>query len=322
MDRNRTTNNTPPVFPERMTERYRSLVPDPQALTEALLQPPRRSFRVNHLKTDPATARARIEAYGCRLVPVPWYDDAFIIDRYPADSPRPEPLVLEQVLGHIHMQELASMLPPLAIRSELTTAERVLDACAAPGSKTTLMAALMANKGTIIANDKQFGRVRALKFNLERQGVLNTLITNHDLRKWPPDQLFPLILLDAPCSSEGTIRKNPHLLARWKETLYEGHSSLQQQLLLRAFDLLTPGGLLLYATCSLAPEENEGVVDILLRRRPQASLEPIHVDRITFSPGIAEFESARYDPRVTACARVWPHVHDTDGFFMARIRKS
>ncbi|MBD3332148.1 NOL1/NOP2/sun family putative RNA methylase [candidate division GN15 bacterium] len=322
MDRNRPDNNRLPTFPQRMTERYHALVSEPQALSRALLSPPRKSFRVNRLKTDPDSAQARMENYGCRLEPVPWYADAFVIADYPPDSPRSEPLMLPQVLGHIHMQELASMLPPLTLSNELGNAERVLDACAAPGSKSTQIASLMANRGLLVANDKQFGRIRALKFNLERQGVLNAAITNHDLRHWPSGQHYPVILLDAPCSAEGTLRKNPHLLLRWNESLLEGHRSLQTQLILRAYDLLSPGGVLLYSTCSLAPEENEAVVDTLLREREHVTIEPIQVDGITLSPGVTAFENHRFDDRVAACARAWPHLHNIDGFFMARIRKS
>ncbi len=321
MDRNRPDNNSLPTFPARMIERYHSLVEHPAALTEALLRPPRKSFRVNRLKADPVTIREKIESYGCRLQAVPWYEDAFVIEAYPANAPRPEPLMLPQVLGHIHMQELASMLPPLALKEELRSAERVLDACAAPGSKTTQIAAMMTNKGILIANDKQFGRIRALKFNLERQGVLNCVTTNHDLRQWPQDQ-FPVILLDAPCSSEGTLRKNPHLLLRWQEALLDGHASLQQQLIRRAFDLLSPGGVLLYSTCSLAPEENEAVIDTLLREKPHATIEPVTIDGITLSPGLTQFEGRDYDTRVKDSARLWPHIHNTDGFFMARISKT
>lgn len=321
MDRNRPNNNTLPTFPARMIDRYHSLVEDPDALMAALMRPPRKSFRVNRLKADPEAVRARIESYGCTLQPVPWSHDAFVIAAYPPDSPRPEPLMLPQVLGHIHMQELASMLPPLAVQGDLRMAERVLDACAAPGSKTTQIAAMMAGRGLLVANDKQFGRIRALKFNLERQGVLNCVITNHDLRKWPPGDLYDLILVDAPCSSEGTLRKNPHLLMRWNETLLEGHSSLQKQLILRAFDLLCPGGVLLYSTCSLAPEENESVVDTLLQQREDARIEPVHIHGISLSPGLTQFEQRRFNKRVKDSARLWPHLHDTDGFFMARIRK-
>lgn len=322
MDRNRPDNNSLPSFPQRMIERYRDLVSDPAELRKALLQPPRKSFRVNRLKTEPDTVKARMESYGCRLEPIPWYADAFVIADYPPDSPRSEPLMLPQVLGHIHMQELASMLPPLALSNELRDVERVLDACAAPGSKSTQVATIMANQGLLVANDKQFGRIRALKFNLERQGVLNSAITNHDLRHWPAGQHYPVILLDAPCSSEGTLRKNPRLLLRWKESLLDGHRSLQTQLILRAFDLLSPNGVLLYSTCSLAPEENEAVIDTLLRERERVAIEPVHIDGITLSPGVTEFEGQRFDGRVATCARAWPHLHNTDGFFMARIRKS
>src|SRR4030042_921087 len=165
------------------------------------------------------------------------------------------------------MQDLPPMPPPLVLGKKLASPTSngnltVLDACAAPGSKATQLAALMQNRGTIIANDLSYERIRALRFNLEKTGALNTIITNHDLRFLPQDfpANFDAILLDAPCSSEGMIRKNPAILSRWSESEIMSRAGLQKRLLLKAWELLSPGGTLVYSTCTFAPEENEGEV--------------------------------------------------------------
>ncbi len=211
------------------------------------------------------------------------------------------------------------MLPPLVLKEHLHNAKYVLDGCAAPGSKTTQLAAFMENCGTIIANDINYNRIRALKFNIEKTGTLNTIITNLDLRFFPKSE-FDIILLDVPCSSEGTIRKNPILLSKWTEKRIPGHANLQQQFILKAFDLLKPGGYLVYSTCTFAPEENEGVINWLLERRP-ATLEQINIPQMKIENGIPEWDDKKFDPEIIKTVRIWPHHNDTGGFFLAKVRK-
>jgi len=244
---------------------------------------------------------------------MPWYEDAFVCDSLDIGG------TLEHFTGMIYMQELVSMLPPVIVRKELENATTVLDACAAPGSKTTQMAAIMRNRGTIIANDLDYSRIRALKFNLEKTGALNTVITNYDLQHFPKNQ-FDVVLLDAPCSAEGTMRKNERLFATWSASSIPSYSGNQKVLMLKAFDLLRPGGTLIYSTCTFAPEENELVVDHLLKNR-EASLEPIRIKGMKTTPGIQEWEGRSFDERVSATIRIWPHHNDTGGFFLARVVK-
>ncbi len=314
-----------PQIPKKFQDRYIPLVDDPEAFLSSLLSQPPKSFRVNALKSSAPEVKSRLESYGFSLKQMSWYPEAFISDNPAVGG------TLEHFLGHIYMQELTSMLPPLALRAELERGKAsptsngnltVLDACAAPGSKTTQLAALMHNRGTIIANDLSYERIRALRFNLEKTGVLNTIITNHDLRFLPQDfpANFDAILLDAPCSSEGMIRKNPAILVRWSESDIMSRAGLQKRLLLKAWELLSPGGALVYSTCTFAPEENEGVLDFLLSNS-DAKVQSMKIPGLRTSHGIPEWRGRTFSHDVKKFLRVWPHHNDTEGFFLAKVSK-
>ncbi|MEM7816076.1 MAG: RsmB/NOP family class I SAM-dependent RNA methyltransferase [Candidatus Aenigmatarchaeota archaeon] len=216
-------------MPKRFIERYENIVDDKEAFFSTLLKRTKKSFRVNTLKSSVSEVRKRMKSYGIEIKNMEWYPEAFVSENPFVSS------TLEHFLGYIYMQELASMLPVLAARKDIRKAELVLDCCAAPGSKTTQMAAIMKDRGTIIANDLSYERIRALKFNLEKSGVLNAVITNQDIRFFKGgDKLrFDVVILDAPCSSEGTVRKNPGILRNWSEnyihitTTRMGFSSLK-----------------------------------------------------------------------------------------------
>jgi len=171
---------------------------------------------------------------------------------------------LEHLLGYYYVQEIASMLPVIALKPKKN--ETILDLCAAPGSKTSQLAAKMENTGTIIANDLKLGRMKILASNLERCGVSNTIITKQDglelCRRLKRENFeFDKILIDAPCSGEGTIRSTPKTLLMWNIKKIKSLSRLQKGLLSYAIEILRPGGEIIYSTCTHAPEENEGVID-------------------------------------------------------------
>jgi len=301
------------TIPELFKQRYCSLVDDPEAFFTSLLKPLPKSFRVNRLKATIEEIVERFNMYGFEIRQLPWYADGFV-----ANSPKIGS-TLERFLGKIYLQEAASMISPLLVREELQTARSVLDACAAPGSKTTQLAALMDNKGLLIANDNNYSRIRALKFNLNKAGALNVVITNRDLISFPGSE-FDVILLDAPCSSEGTVRKNPSLLSRWLEHRIRTCAGQQKQLILKAFDLLAPGGTLVYSTCTFAPEENEAIIDWLLQNRP-AKLLPIDIPKIKLAQPVREWQGIIFHPEIENAVRLWPHHNNTGGFFMAKVGK-
>jgi NOL1/NOP2/sun family putative RNA methylase len=299
-------------IPKAFMERYTGIVDDMEAFASSMCAKAPKSFRVNTIKADADEVQKRFEGYGIGVKRMRWYPDAFISENPDISS------TTEHFLGHIYIQELPSMLPPLLVREELHGAF-VLDCCAAPGSKTTQLAAIMQNSGILVANDIEYERIRALKFNLEKAGAVNTIITNQDLRFYPKIQ-FDVVLLDAPCSSEGTIRKNTRMLEGWSVKTIHRSADRQKQLIAKAFALLKPGGTMVYSTCTFAPEENEGVVNWLLERR-EAKLLPIDIPGLKLTPGITEWNGNEFNQEVKKTMRLWPHHNDTGGFFVAKVAK-
>ncbi|MBI5047283.1 NOL1/NOP2/sun family putative RNA methylase [Candidatus Micrarchaeota archaeon] len=300
-------------LPDKFIERYSKIVDNPERFFASLGNLAPKSFRVNTIKATNAEIEERFESYGIEIKKTAWYPEAYVSSNPDIGG------TLEHFLGKIYIQELASMLPPLAVKEELKSANFVLDLCAAPGSKTTQISAIMDNKGLVVANDINYDRIKALKFNIEKTGSLNTMISNFDGRKFPDNQ-FDVVFLDAPCSSEGTMRKSFDISSRWSEKMINGHASLQKQLVLRAFDLLSPGGTMIYSTCTFAPEEDEGIVNYLVQNR-EAKIEKISIPNFVFDSGIVEWNEQKFDSDVKKACRVWPHHNDTEGFFLAKVTK-
>jgi len=229
---------------------------------------------------------------------------------------------LEHQLGYYYVQELASMMPPLALAPKPN--EIILDCCAAPGSKTTEIASIMKNQGTIIANDIRIDRIKALVSNLERCGVMNTMVTRMNAivlckKLHRTGFFFDKILVDAPCLGEGTIRNDPSILKTWNINMIKRFSALQKKLISSALESLKPNGILVYSTCTLAPEENESVIDFALKNFNTA-VEKIDIP-IRTRPGITQWQNKKYHKQVKNCLRIWPQDNDTEGFFIAKLRK-
>jgi len=304
------------VIPKKFRERYNGLADDVEEFFRCLETHLPRSFRINPIKAERGRVLENFGKYGIEIKPVNWYQDAFITNDLRLGN------TIEHFMGHIYIQELTSMLPVFVASQELSETGLVLDCCAAPGSKTTQAAGFMKNMGCIIANDISYMRTKALKFNLEKLGALNTIITNQDFRFFPFSGKFDTILLDSPCTSEGTIRKDKSVLDQWSEKRIFGISRLQKQLILKGFDLLKAGGQMIYSTCTFAPEENEEVVDYLLKNRKGVCIEQIKIDGFKISSGIEGWGKKEFLEEVKKTSRIWPHHNDTDGFFMAKIRKT
>lgn len=199
--------------------------------------------------------------------------------------------------------------------------QRVLDLAAAPGGKATHIAALLADQGLLVANEIDRGRVKALGENLERWGARNVVLTNAAperlAQRW--GAAFDRVLLDAPCSGEGMFRKHPVALAEWSVEQVQGCAARQARLLDDAARLVRPGGLLVYSTCTFAPEENEQRIAAFLRTHPDWSLEPIPL-----WPGVAPARPDWADPPLPDLAhavRLWPHRLPGEGHFIARLRR-
>lgn len=294
---------------EKFIERYKPLT-DIDAFLDISVKPLRKSLRVNTLKCSVEDFKKRMEGR-LKLHPVPWCREGFWADGYGIGN------LPEHFLGYFYVQGVASMIPPVVL--EPKEDEMALDMCASPGSKTSQMAAMMKNTGLIIANDNAMMRLKPLGFNLQRCGVSNTVFTLMEGR-WFKDLLFDKILVDAPCSGIGTIRKSFRTIEIWNPGFSRKMAGIQRQLLETAFNCLKEDGTMVYSTCTLEPEEDEGVVSWLLENHPDAKLEKINID-IKHGKCIEEFEGKQYSPEVQKCLRLWPQDNDTEGFFVAKFRK-
>jgi 16S rRNA C967 or C1407 C5-methylase (RsmB/RsmF family) len=178
----------------------------------------------------------------------------------------------------------------------------------------------MHNQGLLIANDISVDRLSGLRANLERLGVLNVVTTRYHGQNFPGRLQFDRILIDAPCSGTGTYRGNAGEQGLKRAAgLIRRLSALQKQLIVRAFDLLKPGGCLVYSTCTYTLEENEAVLAHLLQAR-EAMVEEIMLP-FPHAPGITEWNDTKFPPTLTHCVRVYPHQLDSEGFFYAKITR-
>ncbi|HHI04045.1 MAG TPA: NOL1/NOP2/sun family putative RNA methylase, partial [Candidatus Woesearchaeota archaeon] len=275
----------------------------------------RKSIRVNTLKISVEDLKKRLEKEW-NLTQIPWCEEGFFIE-HKKGLRRDIGNLIEHNLGYFYVPEAASMIPPVVLDAKPD--EVVLDMCSAPGSKTTQLAAMMQNKGILVSNDSDCKRMAPLSFNIQRTGATNTLVTLMEGRffKMP----FDKILLDAPCSGTGTIRKSLKTLKMWNPNMVKRIAGTQRQLIDVAFNCLKPGGVMTYSTCTLEPEENEAIIDFLLNKYENAKLEKIELN-IKYSNAIKSFEGAEYSKEVEKCLRIWPQDNDTCGFFVAKINKT
>ncbi len=302
-----------------MKERYQRLLGQEMGpFLEALLRPLKPSIRINTLKGNLWDIQNRLEEKGLKLSPIPWCSWGFWVENLEEESTLGNSL--EHFLGEIYIQEASSMIPVEV--ADITPDMRVLDMAAAPGSKTTHAAQKMENRGVIVANDVSIHRIKALTHNLDRIGVINTLVTTMDGRRFGRllSNYFHLSLVDAPCSAEGTVRKSFRAWNNWHPKVHKKLAETQKSLLISAFKATIPGGTIVYSTCTFAPEENEGVISYLLDHYP-CHLEAIHLHGLDTHSGLPFWETERYNPQVKKAVRIYPHKNEVGGFFVAKIKK-
>ncbi len=301
-------------IPEEFIERYQKFIPDFERFLRVIQTPVKPSFRINTLKINKEQALSKL--IDIKLKPIPWIDIGYwVLDRLNiGDSQMHKD-------GYIYIQEAVSMIPALVLNPKPT--DKVLDMCAAPGSKTTQLAALMNNQGVIIANDISPKRIKALRDNLSRMGVKNTKTIRKPAQRlgYYYPEYFDMVLLDAPCSLEGTIRNSPEVLLQWKKFIIKRLSKMQKGLINSAFKALKPNGVLVYSTCTFAPEENEEVVDYLFTKYQNLKCEQIELNGIITHCGLTAWHKDKYHPELSKAIRIYPHDNDTEGFFIVKIRK-
>ncbi len=303
-------------FPEDFLLQMQQLLADEQQFSQFKSfchLPLRRSIRVNTLKITVADFLEQVSVYDWQLTPVPWCDEGFWVSR--GDESLPLGSVAEHLSGLFYIQEASSMLPVTALFAHTESAEYVMDMAAAPGSKTTQIAARMHNQGMILANEYSASRVKVLHANISRCGVTHSALTHFDAAVFGPalPEQFDAILLDAPCSGEGVMRKDPQALKNWSIESCRQIAATQQQLLESAFHALKPGGTLVYSTCTLNSLENQQVVNALLNQFPGA-VEIVALNTL--------FSSAERVATAEGYLHVFPHCFDSEGFFVACLRKT
>lgn len=297
----------PEAFLSRMKE---MLGNEYEAFLESYTRPRTFGLRLNTAKISAAEFEKIVPF---PVTPIPWVKNAYF---YPADV-RPSRCPLYQA-GLYYLQEPSAMTPASCLPAE--SGDVVLDLCAAPGGKATALGSALKGEGLLVANDISASRARALLRNLELFGVTNSLIVNETparlLERFPA--YFSKILLDAPCSGEGMFRKEEALAKDWTPEKSRELSQIQRELILQAADMLRPGGLLLYSTCTFAPTEDEGVVSWLLEKRPDMKLLEIP-QHSGFSPGVPGWGNGMES--LKRCVRLFPHKIDGEGHFMALLKK-
>lgn len=302
----------PENLPSAFIDRMRALLgAEADAFFAAYDREERAGLRVNLLKLRPEHFQhiARLD-----LEPVPWCPSGFFVD--PAARPGKHPY---HAAGLYYLQEPSAMAVVEAL--QVRAGQRVIDLAAAPGGKATQIAAALEGSGLLIANEIDGGRIKALGENLERWGAANAIITSET-----PERLadhfgatFDRVLIDAPCSGEGMFRKRAIARQEWSREHVAGCAIRQARILEQAIRLVAPGGLLVYSTCTFAPEENEQRIADLLRAHPSWSLVDLP-KRHGFESGRPEWAEPRL-PNLGRAVRLWPHRVPGEGHFVALLRQ-
>jgi len=292
-------------------ERYREIVPDWEAFLAACSRPLPTTIRAQTTRIRPEALAARLADRGLPSRAIAWAPGFLDVSGSGVGK------TIEHWMGFFYVQEIVQALPVLALDPQ--PGEAVLDLCAAPGGKATHAADRMSHRGLLVANEPNGRRAQALLANLNRMGTTNVAVTEYAGESFPLGQSFDRVLVDAPCSAEGTLRREGTLRQGAYPTVTRRMGALQRRLILRAYELVRPGGVLVYSTCTFAPEENEAVVSFLLGER-DASPEPIGLP-IAASPGLREWGESRFSEGVEQGVRVYPHQLDSGGGFLARFRK-
>ncbi len=298
-------------LPITFVEKMKTLLKEDYAAYEASYgQPNYTGLRVNTLKISPEEFM-KISPFA--LERIPWTTNGFYYDssKQPAKHPY-------YFAGLYYIQEPSAMTPAAMLPIE--EGDRVLDLCAAPGGKTTELAAKLKGTGVLVTNDISNSRAKALLKNVEVFGVRNAVVTNEAPEKLAQyfEGYFDKILVDAPCSGEGMFRKDPSIVKSWEKYGVAHYNNLQKEIILHAARMLKPGGMMLYSTCTFSPEENEGTIMFLKEHFKEFKVLPLPMYE-GFDHGHPEWVDGSVD--LTNCIRLWPHRIKGEGHFIALLQK-
>lgn len=306
---NKTAFRLPEAFEERMKgllgEEYTSFL-------ESYEKERAQALRVNTGKISVEDFQ-RLSPFSLR--PVPWVKEGF----YYESGERPGKHVYHEA-GLYYMQEPSAMA--VAVLANAKPGERVLDLCAAPGGKTTQLAASMKGEGLLVSNEIHPARAKILSQNVERMGIPHAVVTNEK----PADltdrflEFFDRIVVDAPCSGEGMFRKEEQALLQWSPENVTMCAERQQEILEAAAPMLRPGGVLVYSTCTFAPEENEGSISTFLNHHPEFSVKRVSAYE-GFAGGRPEWAGEEGREETKDTFRLWPHRLEGEGHYVAVLQK-
>jgi len=312
-----------PIFEQRFRELLKT-DEEYEKFIKYILTPQRKSFRVNTLKEkNPEKLVEELRNKNLDISPVSWCKDAYFLN-YNKETRSDLGNLEEHFLGKIYVQEATSMTPPeiLDIPEEISDDFKVLDMAASPGSKAIQLGDKMQNKGILVANELDWKRLGPLQINLERSGLTNVIITNSDGARIEGEEVYDRILLDAPCSGSGVIRKSPKTIRTYNPKQLKSIQKLQLKLMQRAFELLKKGGIMTYSTCSIDPEENEIAVEKFLEANSNAKLLKAELPNIILNNKVTEFQGHIIPEEIVhKTIRIWPQDNDTNGFYVAKISK-
>ena len=308
-------------LPEIFLERLAKIVPENSfaSILQTFSKRKPTTFRTNTLKITTEKLEEELIKNTISFEKIPWYPDAFILK----NSTQKE--LTDTILykdGLIYLQSLSSMIPPLVLDPKPD--ELILDIAASPGSKTTQIAAMMNNTGTIVANDKSRIRQYKLEANLQTLGVTNTKTTYMPgqmiWKKYP--EYFDKTLVDVPCTLEGRFyTQDSKTYQDWSTGKIKELVQIQRFLLRSAISATKPGGTIVYSTCTLEPEENEGIIDWILKREKGAVvLEEIILDTPDKTPAILSWNKKNFNPEITKTARILPS-EKMEAFYIAKLKK-
>ncbi len=295
-------------------ERYKEFIPDFDEFMAAVKRDQPARIRVNTLKTTVAEVERNLTAKGFEVERTTWNPYLLTIK---GDRPKKLGSTLMHSLGHYYVQSASSSVAALAL--DVKPGHRVLDLCASPGSKTTFIAQLLEGKGLVVANEPSRKRLTPLTTNLRRLGITNAVTTTYSGQNFPMRLKFDRVLVDAPCSGEGTWRGPDARPKNTSESLRERLVKRQQQILERGIQTMAPDGQLVYSTCTYAPEENENVVGPLAAKY---DLEILDTGlKINACPGLTQIEGVKMPDGMEKALRLYPHRFDSEGFFVIRMAR-
>lgn len=303
-------------LPKDYEEEMRALLgPEYEAYLDTYEKPLRQGLRVNTHKLTKEKWE-RMTPFGKERIP--WIENGYYIERESGQTPSRHPYYFA---GLYYLQEPSAMTP--ASRLPVEEGDYVLDLCAAPGGKATELGAKLNGTGFLLANDISNSRAKALLKNLELAGLPNIYVTSEDPEKLTGKfpAFFDKILIDAPCSGEGMFHKEPKMAEYWEEKPPAYYAKIQKKLIGQGAEMLCPGGMLLYSTCTFSKKENEEVIAHLLGSR-----EDMEVVSPAWYEGFVHGFSLKgvsedVNRQLASCIRIFPHKMPGEGHFAALLRK-